>query len=82
MSPFVWDTLYCISLTAHVADNLITELVFLVSAQLQVTLKSLHVRLQLYHQRKVILGAILLILLVTVSSFPARITATVHRLGV
>ena len=73
---------YCISLTAHVADNLITELVFSISAQLQVTLKSLHVRLQFYHQRKVILGAILLILLVSVSSLPARITAAVHRLGV
>ena len=69
-------------LTTHVTDDLVTQFIFPVSAQLEVALESLHVGLQLDGEAEVVLPSILVALLVPVSALPARIAAPSERFGV
>ena len=63
-------------LTAHVTDDLVTQFIFPVSAQLKVALESLHIRLQLDDEAEVVLTGLLVALLVAVPSLPAGVAAT------
>ena len=63
-------------LTAHVTDDLVTQLVLPVPAQLEVALESLHIRLQLDDEAEVVLTGLLVALLVAVPSLPAGVAAT------
>ena len=63
-------------LTAHVTHDLVTQFIFPVSAQLEVALESLHIRLQLDDEAEVVLTGLLVALLVAVPSLPAGVAAT------
>ena len=63
-------------LTTHVTDDLVTQFIFPVSAQLKVALESLHIRLQLDDEAEVVLTGLLVALLVAVPSLPAGVAAT------
>ena len=70
-------------LTAHVADDLVPQLILPVPAQLQVALQPLDVRLELDHQSQVVLARVLVILLVAVAApLPAGVASSSHGLGV
>ena len=69
-------------LTAHVADDLITEIILPVPTQLQIALEPLHIGLELDGQRERVLARVLVTLLVPVSAFPARVTASTNRFRV
>ena len=62
-------------LTAHVTDDLVTQFIFPVPAQLEVALESLHIRLQLDDEAEVVLTGLLVALLVAVPSLPAGVAA-------
>ena len=66
-------------LTAHVADDLVPQLILPVPAQLEVALESLHVGLQLDGKAEVVLPSILVALLVPVSALPAGVAATTSK---
>ena len=74
--------LWCAILTAHVTDNLVTQLVLSIPAQLEVAFQSLHVRLKLDDEAEVVLPSLLVALLVSIPSLPAGITTTIQRFGV
>ena len=69
-------------LTAHVADDLVAEVVLSVPAELQVTLEPLDVRLQLDGQRERVLARVLFPFLVSITTLPARVTSSANRFRV